>query len=109
MYANTCWGFLSLAVTFGLAVLGVPPDYGWLQPYFIWSAVACGLISVFLFCWLAVRKMIRHPDGEGASIHGPHEPERVGNIKVKAGDGNKFGNIGHQLNPDKRNDNGRRR
>jgi hypothetical protein len=30
MYASTCCGFLGLAVTFGLAVLGLTTDYAWL-------------------------------------------------------------------------------
>jgi hypothetical protein len=50
MYANTCWGFLCLAVTFGLGALGLPADYAWLQPYLLYAAPACGLVSVVLFC-----------------------------------------------------------
>src|SRR5438477_10276828 len=56
MYANTCWGLLGLAVTFGLAVLGLPQDYLWLQPYFIWIAVACGVASVLCFMWPLLRR-----------------------------------------------------
>ena len=55
MYANTCWGFLGLAVTFGLAVLGLPANYLWLRPYFIEAAVLSGGISVALFLWIPLR------------------------------------------------------
>src|SRR5260370_32500009 len=58
MYANTCWGLLGLAVTFGLAVLCLPQDYLWLQPYFIWTAVACGIASVICFLWPLLRRSL---------------------------------------------------
>jgi hypothetical protein len=57
MYANTCWGLLGLAVTFGLAVLGLPTQYEWLSPWFLGAAVACGVGSVICFGW-----PLRHRD-----------------------------------------------
>ena len=51
MYANSCWGFLALAVSFALAVLGLPSNYGWLAPWFIGAAAVCGLLSTTLFIW----------------------------------------------------------
>src|SRR6266702_6221464 len=51
MYANTCWGLLGLAVTIGLAVLGLPSQYEWLQPCFLGTAIACGIASVVCFGW----------------------------------------------------------
>jgi hypothetical protein len=59
MYANTCWGFLGLAVTFGLAVLGLPPEYLWLRPYFMWTAVGCAAISTLLFSWPLIWHILR--------------------------------------------------
>jgi hypothetical protein len=51
MYANTCWGLLSFAVAFGLAVIGLPAHYEWLQPWFFAVAVLCGASSIFCFGW----------------------------------------------------------
>lgn len=51
MYANTCWGLLGLAVTFGLAVLGLPTQYEWLSPWFLGAAVVCGVGSIICFGW----------------------------------------------------------
>jgi hypothetical protein len=51
MYANTCWGFLSLAVCFGLAVLGLPSQYEWLAPWLLGAAVACSAGSAICFGW----------------------------------------------------------
>jgi hypothetical protein len=91
MYANTCWGFLSLAVSLGLAVFGLPADYVWLQPYFVWGAIVCALVSFALFGWPAIRKF-KTPGGqtEGRST-------TIGDIKVTAGDSNRIGDIGHRL------------
>jgi hypothetical protein len=51
MYANTCWGLLCLAATFGLAVLGLPPNYDWLAPWLVATAGVCGLGSAICFAW----------------------------------------------------------
>lgn len=51
MYANTCWGLLGLAVAFGLAVLSLPSQYEWLQPWFLGTAVACAVGSIVCFGW----------------------------------------------------------
>jgi hypothetical protein len=51
MYANTCWGLLGFAVTFGVAVLGLPTQYEWLTPWFLAAAVMCGVGSVICFGW----------------------------------------------------------
>ena len=59
MYANTCWGFLGLAVTFGLAVLGLPADYGWLQPWLFGAAVISGVTSVICFLWPLIYRAAR--------------------------------------------------
>lgn len=69
MYANTCWGLLCLAVTFGLAVVGLPPQYEWLQPWFLDTAVACGVSSIVCFGWplrekenrVRLRELCVHP------------------------------------------------
>ncbi len=49
MWENTCWGLLGFAVTFGLTVLGLPPAYEWLAPYFLWAAFACFIGSLVCF------------------------------------------------------------
>lgn len=59
MYANTCWGFLGLAVTLWLAVLGLPSDSVWLAPYFMKAGSSCAIISLLLFGWLPARKLWR--------------------------------------------------
>jgi hypothetical protein len=51
MYANTCWGLLSLAVCFGLSVLGLPSQYEWLSLWLLGVAAACGVGSIFCFGW----------------------------------------------------------
>ncbi len=69
MYANTCWGLLTLAVTFGVAVLSLPTEYNWLAPWFISAAMACGIASVVCFGWPMrdaanrdkLKTLIRHP------------------------------------------------
>jgi hypothetical protein len=69
MYANTCWGLLGLAVTFGLAVLGLPSQYEWLSPWFLGAAVVCGVGSVICFGWplrqkenrIKVAALVTHP------------------------------------------------
>jgi hypothetical protein len=51
MYANTSWGLLSLAVTFGLAMLGLPAPYEFLAPWFMGAAIIFGIASVVCFAW----------------------------------------------------------
>jgi hypothetical protein len=69
MYANTCWGFLTLAVTFGLAVLGLPPDQVWLRPYFIGTAGACAVIGISMlpFSWPLARRFWKRLAGGALS------------------------------------------
>jgi len=55
MYANTCWGFLGIALTLGLTILGLPQQYIWLHAYFLWLAIASASISAVLFAWPVVR------------------------------------------------------
>ena len=58
MYANTCWGFLGLAVTFGLAMLSLPSDQAWLGPWLALAAAACFALSVGLFLWPLIKKAL---------------------------------------------------
>jgi hypothetical protein len=51
MWANTCWGLLGLAVTFGLAVIGLPAQYEWLAPYFRMAAFGFAVSSALCFAW----------------------------------------------------------
>jgi len=57
MHANTCWGLLSLAVGFGLAILGLPPNYAWLQPYLVYAAGLCGVASIICFIWPLIKAL----------------------------------------------------
>jgi hypothetical protein len=69
MWANSVWGFFGLAVTLGLAVLGLPPDLLWMRPWFLYGAATSFFLSVGVLCWplrLAenrtfVATKIRHP------------------------------------------------
>ena len=63
MWANTVWGFIALAVTFGFAGLnGLAPEWAWLRPWlFLASAISC-IGFVVSLCWplfFAVSKTIR--------------------------------------------------
>jgi hypothetical protein len=51
MWANTCWGLVGLASASGLAVLGLSPEYLWLRPWLLGTAVVLGAASVVCFCW----------------------------------------------------------
>src|SRR5947209_3880917 len=53
MWANTCWGFLSLAVTFVLARLSMIWTAGHEEwgPRFIYAAIICGILSGLCFFW----------------------------------------------------------
>jgi hypothetical protein len=51
MWANSVWGLCGLAVTLGLAMIALPPDYIWLQPYFAVGAIFSSLGSVGVLCW----------------------------------------------------------
>lgn len=58
MYANTCWGFLSLAVTFGLARLGMlwTTGYEFVGTMLIWAAAFCAAMSLLCFLWPILRR-----------------------------------------------------
>jgi hypothetical protein len=58
MYANTCWGLLGLAVTFGLATLGLPSRFEWLSPWLLAAAVSCCVASLACFLWPLVRRAL---------------------------------------------------
>jgi hypothetical protein len=69
MWANSCWGLLGLAAAFGLAMVGLSPDYEWLRPYFATAAIGFGLASAVCFCWplrhrhnrVKMLEALRHP------------------------------------------------
>lgn len=57
MWANTCWGFLSLAVTFGLARLSMIWTTGnehW-GPILVGAAAVCAVLSALCFLWPTLR------------------------------------------------------
>jgi hypothetical protein len=51
MWANSVWGLFGFAVTLGIAMMGLPPDYVWLQPYFMVAAILSFIGSVSVLCW----------------------------------------------------------
>src|SRR5690349_10746259 len=69
MYANTCWGLLGLAVTFGLAVIGLPSAYEWAQPYFWYGSIGCLVSSIGCFAWPLVKRLAVGPAHYSADIN----------------------------------------
>jgi hypothetical protein len=69
MWANSVWGFFGLSVTMGLAVIALPPDLLWLQPYFMVAAILSFVASIAVLCWplrvanirSVVRNKLKHP------------------------------------------------
>ena len=57
MWANSVWGFLGLAVTFVLAVLGLSEANAWLRPWLFTASAGCGLASVVTLLWPFVVKV----------------------------------------------------
>lgn len=51
MWANSFWGFLGFAVTFGVAVLLLGPDQMWLRPWFAGACFVCGIGSALVLFW----------------------------------------------------------
>lgn len=49
MWANTCWGLLTLAAACGLAVLGLGSQYASLTPYLLTAAGVFGVASAICF------------------------------------------------------------
>jgi hypothetical protein len=51
MWANTCWSLFGIAITLALAMIGLPPEYVWLQPWFLGTSVFCLVSSILCFSW----------------------------------------------------------
>lgn len=53
MWANTCWGFVTLTVAFGLAGLTMiwTPGHEIWGPRLLYAATACGVPSLICFLW----------------------------------------------------------
>lgn len=51
MWANSVWGLLSLAVTFGLALLLLIPEQVLLRPYFQGLTIFCAVMTVVVLIW----------------------------------------------------------
>lgn len=51
MWANTCWSLFGIAITLALAMIGLPPEYVWLQPWFLGTSVFCLAASILCFSW----------------------------------------------------------
>ncbi len=59
MWANSFWGLLGLAVTFGLTVLLLGPDQIWLRPYFLAAAFLSALGWGIILIWPLLRHLWR--------------------------------------------------
>ena len=57
MWANTCWGLLGIAITLGIAMIGLPLEYVWLQPWFLRGAILSLAASILCFSWPLVRRL----------------------------------------------------
>lgn len=58
MWANSGWGFISLAVTFGLARLSMiwTTGHEYWGPILLWIAAVCTMLSVLCFLWPILRR-----------------------------------------------------
>src|SRR5260370_39211849 len=63
MWANSFWGLLGFAVTFGLAMLLLSPEQIWLRPYLSGLAICCGLASLAVLLW-----PLRHHDNRTKTL-----------------------------------------
>ena len=69
MWANSVWGLVGLAVTFGVAALGLTPEQAWLRPWLTDSSIVSAVASVAILCWplhrrdnrAKVRDALNHP------------------------------------------------
>jgi hypothetical protein len=60
MWANTCWGLFGVGFALALAMIGLPPEYAWLQPWFLRGAGLSLAASALCFFWpLWKRPVIR--------------------------------------------------
>jgi hypothetical protein len=93
MWANSVWGFFGLAVTLGLAVIGLSPDWNWLRPYFLGSAAFSLIVSLVILCWplrskerrVAVLVKVQHPFRWASELIEPHHIIVLGLLIVLAG------------------------
>jgi Fe-S cluster biosynthesis and repair protein YggX len=51
MWANTCWGLFGIGFALALAMIGLPPEYTWLQPWFLRGAALSLTASILCFSW----------------------------------------------------------
>ena len=52
MWANTCWGFIFLAIAAGTPIVtGVSPQYAWILPWLPWTTGFFVLCSLVCFFW----------------------------------------------------------
>jgi hypothetical protein len=51
MWANTCSGLFGIGFGLALAVIGLSPEYTWLQPWFLRGAMLSFTASVLCFLW----------------------------------------------------------
>jgi hypothetical protein len=59
MSETTCWSLLCIALALGLAVIGVPPEYVWLQPWFLGASGFCFAASILGF---SLRLWVQSPN-----------------------------------------------
>jgi hypothetical protein len=69
MWANSVWGFFTLGIGFGLAMLTLSPEQGWLRPWLLWTMLGCFAVSALVLLWplqyeenrTQVRIALQHP------------------------------------------------
>jgi hypothetical protein len=59
MWANTCWGLFGIGFTLALAMIGLPPNYTWLQSWFLCGAALSLAASALCFSWPLWMRLVR--------------------------------------------------
>jgi hypothetical protein len=65
MWANTCWGLFGIGYGLVLAMIGLSPEYAWLQPWFHRGAWLSFAASALCFSWPLWRRLFKRPRIEG--------------------------------------------
>lgn len=93
MWASSVWGLIGVCVTLWLAMISLPPDWSWLQPWLFWGGGACFLGSVVVLIWplqharnrIIVRTAIQHPMKSVTELIEPLHIIALGILIVLAG------------------------
>ena len=66
MSANT-WGLFGTGLTLWLAVIGLPSQYLWLQPWFLFCGGVSFIASAICFSWPRLRRLVSDNRGDDFS------------------------------------------